>query len=246
MSGKSPTTNDDMKVNFAHCLFEQSGTFKDEFIKLGITAIDYDIANDFGVTDRIVDIFAEINKADFGLRSIFDYMTPDDIIMVFFPCTYFCENNVMYFSGNSITFRKLTKTQMLDSIIEREKQRHDYYITLLKFCKIVESRGLRAVVENPYNAHHYWRNNFPYKPQIIHMNRRLYGDKFRKPTQYIFINCEPAGKISLQSDKPEEYIRKHSGIERSIIHPDYAHNFICDHILGIDSGNTQPLLFTNL
>lgn len=46
-----------MKV---HCLFEQSGTFKNEFRKLGIKAEDYDILNDFGQTDHIVDLFAEI------------------------------------------------------------------------------------------------------------------------------------------------------------------------------------------
>ena len=41
----------------AHCLFEQSGTFKNEFKKLGI---DYDIQKEFGETDYIVDLFAEI------------------------------------------------------------------------------------------------------------------------------------------------------------------------------------------
>lgn len=46
-----------MKV---HCLFEQSGTFKNEFKKLGIDADDYDILNDFGETDHIIDLFAEI------------------------------------------------------------------------------------------------------------------------------------------------------------------------------------------
>lgn len=46
-----------MKV---HCLFEQSGTFKNEFKKLGIEAEDYDILNDFGETDHIMDLFAEI------------------------------------------------------------------------------------------------------------------------------------------------------------------------------------------
>lgn len=44
----------------AHCLFEQSGTFKNEFKKLGVDADDYDIFNDFGETDHIVDLFAEI------------------------------------------------------------------------------------------------------------------------------------------------------------------------------------------
>lgn len=46
-----------MKV---YCLFEQSGTFKNEFKKLGIEAEDYDILNDFGETDHIIDLFAEI------------------------------------------------------------------------------------------------------------------------------------------------------------------------------------------
>lgn len=44
----------------AHCLFEQSGTFKNEFKKLGIEAYDYDILNDYGQTDYQVDLFAEI------------------------------------------------------------------------------------------------------------------------------------------------------------------------------------------
>lgn len=30
----------------ANCLFEQSGTFKNEFKKLGFNAFDYDILND--------------------------------------------------------------------------------------------------------------------------------------------------------------------------------------------------------
>lgn len=49
-----------MKINKAHCLFEQSGTFKNEFIKLGVPAEDYDIQNEFGQTEHIVDLFAEI------------------------------------------------------------------------------------------------------------------------------------------------------------------------------------------
>ena len=54
-----------------HCFFEQSGTFKNEFIKLGIPAEDYDIQNNFVETDHVIDLFAEIEKAygggDFSL-----------------------------------------------------------------------------------------------------------------------------------------------------------------------------------
>ena len=46
-----------------HCFFEQSGTFKNEFIKLGIPAEDYDIQNNFGQTDHVIDLFSEIDKA---------------------------------------------------------------------------------------------------------------------------------------------------------------------------------------
>ena len=46
-----------MKV---HCLFEQSGTFKNEFKKLGYEAYDYDVQNEFGETDHVIDLFSEI------------------------------------------------------------------------------------------------------------------------------------------------------------------------------------------
>ena len=46
-----------------HCFFEQSGTFKNEFIKLGISAEDYDIQNNFNQTDHVIDLFGEIEKA---------------------------------------------------------------------------------------------------------------------------------------------------------------------------------------
>ena len=55
-----------------HCLFEQSGTFKNEFKKLGYEAYDYDILNDFGETDYVIDLFEEINKAYDKKESIFD------------------------------------------------------------------------------------------------------------------------------------------------------------------------------
>ena len=156
-----------MTVNFAHCLFEQSGTFRDEFRKLGIAAKDYDLCNDFGNTDWQGDLFAQIELAFLAKESIFDFFAADDLLFAFFPCTYFCEHNVMFFCGTDNNFRKLTKTERLDKILERAKIRHEYYMTLLKFCRVVESRGLRAIIENPYNAHHYLRVNFPYSLRLL-------------------------------------------------------------------------------
>lgn len=55
-----------------HCFFEQSGTFKNEFKKLGYEAEDYDIQNNFGETDNVVDLFKNIEDAYDGKVSIFD------------------------------------------------------------------------------------------------------------------------------------------------------------------------------
>lgn len=55
-----------------HCLFEQSGTFKNEFIKLGINAYDYDIQNEFNQTDYVIDLFKEIRG---GIITNLPYLT---------------------------------------------------------------------------------------------------------------------------------------------------------------------------
>ena len=49
-----------------HCFFEQSGTFKNEFIKLGIPSEDYDIQDNFGQTDHKIDLFNEIETSYMG------------------------------------------------------------------------------------------------------------------------------------------------------------------------------------
>ena len=57
-----------------HCFFEQSGTFKNEFKKLGYKAIDYDILNDFNETDVVIDLF----KEDIEKESIIVYKEQED------------------------------------------------------------------------------------------------------------------------------------------------------------------------
>jgi hypothetical protein len=73
-----------------HCFFEQSGTFKNEFIKLGIPAEDYDIQNNFGETDNVVDLFQAIEDAYENKPSLFDKIGGGDLIVAFFPCIRFC------------------------------------------------------------------------------------------------------------------------------------------------------------
>lgn len=240
-----------MKPQVAHCLFEQSGTFKKAFRQLGITALDYDIENSFGETDIVIDLFAQIDFAYVGRESIFDYITEEQLIIAFFPCIYFNEHNEMYFCGTSYNLRALSRPDKIAAIIHRADMRHHYYIELLKLFYVCEQRHLPLIVENPYNAHHYLRFNFPYKPAVIDMNRTLRGDYFKKPTQYFFLNIEPGHgqslakihKMEFVEDKPSNPTAGKCSLERSMISPEYAHNFICDFILNQSSGNNVPTLF---
>ena len=240
-----------MTPTFVHCFFEQSGTFKQAFRQLNIPAMDYDIRNDFGETDVVCDLFTEIDEAYAGKVSIFDTIGREELIIAFYPCIYFNEHNEMYFCNTSFNLRGLTQVERLDKIMERAQLRCEYYCRLIRLFAVCERHRLKLIVENPYNAHHYLRFNFPYKPAVIDMNRTLRGDRFKKPTQYFFLNLEPGNGRSLQKTKPMEYVQDQgrsdkSGMcspERSMITPEYAHNFICDFILNTPSGHNEPTLF---
>ena len=224
-----------------HCFFEQSGTFKKEFIKLGIPAEDYDIQNNFGQTDHVIDLFAEIEKAYMGGQSVFDNITKDDLIMAFFPCIYFTGSvNPCYFTLENTNYRKMTTKQKFDTMPERAENRNNFYKLLYKMVANCILRGLRIIIENPFSSLHYLHNNFLKEPSIIDSDRTRRGDYFKKPTGYWFFNCEPTQGYSLQ--KPLKTLRvweaksaAHAGLcseERSMISSDYARNFICDFILG--------------
>lgn len=52
-------------------------------------------------------------------------------------------------------------------------------------------KGVRCVIENPYSTAHYLTRYCPLKADYIIMDRSKYGDYFKKPTQFWFLNCEP-------------------------------------------------------
>ena len=128
-----------------HCFFEQSGTFKNEFIKLGIPAEDYDIQNHFGQTDHITDLFVAIDDAYDGNPSIIDTVTEDDLIIAFYPCIYFCNMSQYMQSLNSVNYRLLTDAQAIDKIIERQMKRNEYLVRLTKFVGVCLRRNLRMI-----------------------------------------------------------------------------------------------------
>ena len=235
-----------------HCFFEQSGTFKNEFIKLGIPSEDYDIQNNFGQTDHVVDLFKNIEDAYDGKPSLFDDITQDDLIMSFFPCIHFCDAKTLFYRGVHISQRKWSIKKIMEFNIEESKHRQQFFEILMKLCYLVDELGLRLIIENPYNpsGNTYLECNF-IKPSYIDKNRMMRGDYFIKPTAYWFISCKPTHGLTVQNDKKKKTIMSSKGSgsaglcseERSMISTDYARNFICDLIIGKEQINSELDLF---
>lgn len=239
-----------MKINKVHCLFEQSGTFKNEFLKLGIPAEDYDIQNEFGQTDNVVDLFAEIRGGYEGKPSIFDSIGQDDLIMAFFPCIRF-ENQVMLqFRGQSYGQRNMTLKEKMKHCMKLQDELTEMYKLVNQLFIICDDKHLRLIMENPYSEEHYLRRYWCLPSSVIDRDRRERGDYYAKPTQFWFFNCEHENNpifemqnynaieckdaIRLMSQKDiEEKIGE--GISkktaRSMIHPEYANRFIREFIL---------------
>ena len=193
-----------------HCFFEQSGTFKKEFKKLGYEAYDYDIQNEFNETDYVIDLFKEIENAYDNKPSVFDTIFPDDLIMAFFPCIYFTGyTNPQYFTLGNKNYKNLTLREKLDKILQRGQDRQYYYEIITKLVGVCLLKNLRLIIENPYdNSLHYLKNNFFKEPDLIDNNRTLRGDNFIKPTGYWFFNCEPTFGCSFEPNKNHNIISK--------------------------------------
>lgn len=235
-----------------HCFFEQSGTFKNEFIKLGIPAEDYDIQDKFGQTDHTDDLFAEIKKAYEGGASIFDSISYDDLIIAFFPCIYFSALSQMAMSWGYVNYKKKSTKEKTDEILKRSSNREYFFSLIVKMIAVADMKKLRMIVENPWSEQTFLKANFILPPSLVDMDRTRRGDYFKKPTAYWFVNCSPMiGYFTEQPDKERKRIMDakagiKAGIcseERSMISPDYARNFIHDFILGKTQPEINPTLF---
>lgn len=236
-----------------HCFFEQSGTFKNEFIKLGIPAEDYDIQNNFGQTDHVIDLFAEIEAAYDGRPSVFDRVAKTDLVLAFFPCIYFCAMSQVAMSFACRNYAKLSVKEKAEAILKRSQNREAFFRLAVKMFAVAMGRGIRLIMENPWTAQTFLKVNFVLPPALVDMDRTRRGDYFRKPTAYWFLNCEPCHGETY-TPTPKNKIKRVSQMkrgeraglcseERSMIAPQYAHNFICDFILNRPTNSTQLQLF---
>lgn len=178
------------------------------------------------------------------------------MIMAFFPCIHFCDAKTLLFKGVHISQKKWSLEKIMKTNIERVEQRERYFKMLLKFVAVCAQRGIKLIIENPWNhsGETYLQRNF-IKPTIIDKDRTRRGDIFVKPTAYWFINCNNTIGYSFQKDKKVKTVYEtkdnhkistgQCSAERSMIHPDYARNFICDFILGKTQKHTQLSLFND-
>lgn len=238
-----------------HCFFEQSGTFKREFIKLGIPAEDYDLQNNFGETDHTDDLFAEIEKAYDEQPSIFDRIDAErDLIIAFFPCIEFSCMAQMWYSLGQRDYAKWPFKKRINYMVNKNRNRAKLYELMMKFAGICLDQNIRMIMENPWSENTYLKQNVIMKPPtIIDKDRTRRGDWMKKPTAYWFWNCEPTTGYSFQKT-PKDKIRSVMNLkkapragmcseERSTISPYYARNFICDFIIGKKQAFTKPTLF---
>lgn len=218
-----------------HCFFEQSGTFKNEFRKLGYEAYDYDILNDFGETDYQIDLFNEIEKGYVGEKSIFDNIKQEDYILAFFPCTRFEAIIPLKFRGEAIDQKNWDTIKKLEYSIKLQSELTELYILLSKLVIIVERKKLQMIIENPYTQPHYLTTYWCLRPTLIDKDRTIRGDYYKKPTQYWFINCKPTYRPLFESQVWQEEKKivadTHTKVERSLISKEYANRFIREFIL---------------
>ena len=223
-----------------HCFFEQSGTFKNEFKKLGYDAYDYDIKNDFNETDYVIDLFDEIEKGYLGLISIFDKIPTTDMILAFFPCIRFEDQIQMCFRGTAYQCKNMSTEKKLQYDLKLHKELSNLYELITKLAIVCIRKNIPLIIENPYSTTHYLTKYWAIPYTILDDDRTKNGDYYKKPTQYWFINSEPKNNfifepLELVEQKIIANQKNENGIDRvvmrSLIHPQYANRFIREFIL---------------
>lgn len=227
------------------CLFEQSGTFKNEFKKLGYEAYDYDILNDFDETDYQCDLFNEIEKAYVGGESIFDTFNKDDVCLAFFPCTRFEVQILLWFRGEAMQQKNWSEADKLEYCMKLHDELHRNYMLISKMVIVLQKKGIPIIIENPYSTQHYLTNYWCIKPKVIDKDRHASGDYMKKPTQYWFIGIEPKDNLIMEQVNYKKRLSvsnlfgtKDYVVQRSMISKDYVNRFIREFII---DGEPKPL-----
>lgn len=167
-------------------------------------------------------------------------MNSSDIIMAFFPCTMFQQNNALWFTGKAHNIVSYTQEEKIEIMIERHKKLDEYYELINMLASVCLRKDLKLIIENPATKPHYLLSYW-FEPTFIDKDRTKDGDYYKKPTAYWFINCKPESNLVFE---PIEYVEQKfinrvsvddfgtdRTVARSMIHPQYARRFIKRYIL---------------
>ena len=219
-----------MKINL---LFEQSGTFKRSLREIGNDAKDIDISNAYNETDILIDIFDILDKYISGDKNTAKSVVFNcDLIIAFFPCTYFSQYNELMLSGKWYNYKYMSDDEKKMYMFNRKVMQNLYYDRLKALIEICNENKTALIIENPvspFMTNFINYNNIDYVKHV----RNKYGDNMRKPTYYLLFNgayIEPLDKLETHITRTVEKLRDKKGnAARSLIHPNYANNF-CKHI----------------
>lgn len=82
------------------------------------------------------------------------------------------------------------------------QERFHFYDLALKMTAVVQIKGLRMIIENPWHPTNFTNHFWFLRTSLIDNDRTRRGDYFRKPTAYWFVNCEPSyGETYQQTPK---------------------------------------------
>lgn len=182
-----------------HLLFEQSGVFKNTLNSFGHEAYDYDILNEYDETDFQLDLFKEIEEEYNNLvlkqqnQTIFSNLDKKkDFVIAFFPCTHFCDANELQYrlwiGGKKQDYNE----KAVNRLIVRNKERAKYFELYLKFTYICKTKEIPTIIENPASSGsgNYLVKFSPIDVGFYEKDRSLFGDNFKKPTNFFAINFE--------------------------------------------------------
>lgn len=220
-----------MKVT---CLFEQSGTFKHAFERAGHNAIDIDISDKFHETNMVCDVFEQLENGIPNFVFAIETFIESDLIIAFFPCTWFSNFNTLIWSRKWKNFKyDMFKTEQdIDNYINDRRAKYDRAVrclyNLIDLCKRFEKP---LIIENPVSTEII---KLLGEPTYTDNNRSLHGDNFKKPTAFYCYGCHVNDLDIITGSIHKKVLNENKGINRSLINPVYADNFVkhivIDHV----------------
>ena len=127
--------------------------------------------------------------------------------MAFFPCIKFCsvmeqiQHEDFYDASQSKAKDFGTPAyykRKWEVLRGYSQDRFYFYDIALKMTAVVQIKGLRMIVENPWHPVNFTNHFWFVRTSLIDKDRTLRGDFYRKPTAYWYINCTPTYGESYQ------------------------------------------------